>query len=98
MLNNNHTEILFQINNWMKDVKRDIYHPTDVFTIILVNKVFELVLAKYSKLILVLPNIDTIINFTISMRENTLVKIDVDEINNFIDNGKEIVHEVFRLQ
>ncbi|CAF1219235.1 unnamed protein product, partial [Didymodactylos carnosus] len=97
MLNNNHIEILSKINEWMKNVKHDIYNPTDIFTTILVNKLCELVLAKYSRTILMLPNIDTIMNFIISMREHTSVKIDVNEINNFISNGKEIIHEILRL-
>ncbi|CAF4093488.1 unnamed protein product [Rotaria sp. Silwood2] len=98
MLNNNHADILFKINDWMKKVKHHIYNPTDIFTIILVNKLFELVLIKYSKSILLLPNIDIIMNFIISMRENTSRRIDVQQINNFISNGLENVYEVFHLK
>ncbi|CAF3935754.1 unnamed protein product, partial [Rotaria sp. Silwood1] len=69
MLNNNYVDILSKINDWMKKVKCDIYNPTDIFTITLVNKLFELILTKYSRPIITLSNIDIIINFIICMRE-----------------------------
>ncbi|CAF4334120.1 unnamed protein product, partial [Adineta steineri] len=86
------------MNDWMKNVKHDIYNKTDIFTIILVDKLFELVLSKYSRSILLLPNIDTIMNFIICMRDNTSVKVNISEINNFINNGKEIVHDLLRFK
>ncbi|CAF1180009.1 unnamed protein product [Adineta steineri] len=98
MLNNNHIDILVKMNDWMKNIKHDIYNKTDIFTIILVDKLFELVLSKYSRSILLLPNIDTIMNFIISMRDNTSVKINISEINNFINNGKEIVYDLLRFK
>ncbi|CAF4734743.1 unnamed protein product, partial [Rotaria sp. Silwood2] len=87
-------DILSKINNWMKDVKHSTYSAKDIFTIILVKKIFELVLVKYSKSILLLPNIDIIINFIIAMKANEFIEIDRHEINNAANNNQDIDHEI----
>ncbi|CAF4523413.1 unnamed protein product [Rotaria socialis] len=97
MLNNNHIGILSKLNDWLKTVKRDVYDPTDIFTLILINNLFELILDKYSQAILALPNIVIIMNYVISMRENKSININVQKLDNFIENGNNIVYEVLRL-
>ncbi|CAF3146041.1 unnamed protein product, partial [Rotaria sp. Silwood2] len=98
ILNNNHIDILIKINDWMKDVQHDIYNPTDILTIILVIKLFELALMKYSRSILMLPYINIIMSFIISMRDNTSVIMNVHEIDNFLMSGKETIYEILRLK
>ncbi|CAM4822618.1 unnamed protein product [Rotaria magnacalcarata] len=98
MFNSSHIDILTNMDDWMKKVECDIYKPTDIFTMILMNQLFQLIIVKYSKSILSLPNVVTIMNFIISMRENTSERIATSEINKFINNCLDTVHEIFQLK
>ena len=99
MLNHNHkVEILWGINDWMEKVKHDVYNEKDILTIIIVNELYKLILMTYSRAILTLPNVHTIVNFIISMRDSKSVRIDIDSIDNFISNGKEILCEILQLR
>jgi len=96
--NENPYDTLLKLNEWMKNVKHDIYDPTDLLTIIFVTEVFELIITKHTKSILLLPNIEIIMNFIFSINQNQSYKIDTAQVDFIIRNGREILQEILQLK
>jgi hypothetical protein len=91
-------DMLWKINNWMKIVKHNVYHPQDTLTIILVINLFELIIVKYTKSILSLPNIEDIIQFVFHSHKEQLHELDAKQVNEFIQNGQKAIQQILLLQ
>jgi hypothetical protein len=89
---------LFKLNEWMKIVKHDVYQPNDVLTIIFVKNLFELIIVKYTNMILVLPNIETIIKFVIAIKEQQPNNINTTQVEDFIRHGLQELEHILRLK
>jgi hypothetical protein len=99
LINENSNETLLKLNEWMKKVKHEIYDPTDILTSIFVIKLFELVIVKQTQSLLLLPNIETIMNFVISIRnnQNPSHRINTMTVDIVIQNGKETLQKLLQL-
>jgi hypothetical protein len=97
-INDNLNKTLPQLNEWMKCVKHDVYSPDDILTIIFVKYLFELIIVKYTKSIVLLPNIETIIRFVISIKEKQPNLIDAGQFDDFIQNGCQELELILQLK
>jgi hypothetical protein len=91
-------DMLLKLNDWMKTVKHNVYNINDTLTIILVINLFELIIAKYTKSILSLPNIEDIIKFVLCTRQEQLYELDIKQVDEFIQNGQKAVQQILLLQ
>jgi len=89
---------VLKLNEWMKNVKHDVYNSNDILTIIFVKNLFELIIVKYMKSILLLPNIETIIKFIISIKERQPDVINVKQVDDFIRNGCQELEYILQLK
>jgi len=89
---------LFKLNEWMKIVKHDVYHPNDILTIIFVKYLFELIIVKYTNSIIILPSIETIIKFVIAIKEQQPDKINTRQVEDFIRRGLQDLEHILRLK
>jgi hypothetical protein len=64
----------------------------------LVINLFELIIAKYTKSILSLPNIEDIIKFVLCTRQEQLYELDIKQVDEFIQNGQKAVQQILLLQ
>ena len=96
--NNNSTELLSILNDWMKDIGHETYDQNDILTIIFVNKLFDLFLSRHTRSILSLPLIDAIMNFVIGISNEPTTEEVPESINAFLANGRQILEEVLQLQ
>jgi hypothetical protein len=90
--------MLWKINTWMKTVKHDVYNINDTLTIILVINLFELIIVKYTKSILSLPNIEDIIKFVLYTRKEQLHELDTKQVDEFFKNGQKAIQQILLLQ
>jgi hypothetical protein len=90
-------EILVPLNEWMKNVKHDIYDTNDILTIIFVKNVFENIIAKHMKSVLSLSNINLIIQHVMHIREDTTHSIDRKLVDDFIETVKQSIKNVLLL-
>jgi hypothetical protein len=89
---------LVKLNEWMKNVKHDIYNPNDILTIIFVKNLFEVIIIKHMKSMLLLPNIETIIKYVISIRERQPNDIDARQVDDFIRNACQELENILQLK
>jgi hypothetical protein len=89
---------VLKLNEWMNDVKHDVYNPNDILTIIFVKNLFEVVIVKHTKSMLLLPNIETIIKFVISIKERQPDAIDTKQVDDFIRKGCQELEHILQLK
>lgn len=89
---------LVQLNDWMKTVHHDVYNPNDILTIIFVKNLFEFLIIKYTKYIVSLPNIELIVKFVISMKDQHPDKINAKQVDEFIQNGCRELEAILQLK
>jgi hypothetical protein len=94
----NTNEMLVKLNGWMTLVKHDVYDINDTLTIILVINLFELIIVKYTKSLLSLPNIESIVNFILHTRHEQLHQLDTKQVDEFIQNGQRSIQHILLLQ
>jgi hypothetical protein len=90
-------EILVALNEWMKNVKRDIYDTNDILTITFVKNVFENIIAKHMKSVLSFSNINLIIQYVMHIREDTTHLIDRKLVDDFVETVKQAIKDVLLL-
>jgi len=98
LINENPYDTLLKLNEWMKNVKHNIYDSTDILTIIFVRKIFEIIIIKHIQSISSLPNIEIIMNFIFSIRKNQKHKIDIVQVDLMIENAKGILQDILQLK
>jgi hypothetical protein len=98
LTNDNSIDILMKLNEWMKNIKRKIYDSQDCLTLIFVQNLFELIIVKYTKSILSLPNIEIIMQWIFSIKENQPDKIDTIQVDSLIRNGRDLLTEILELK
>ena len=94
----NSMEILIKLNEWMRNIKRETYDAQDVLTTIFVQHFFPLIMIKYTKSILALRNMEIIMLWIFSMRENQPERIDTYEVDALIRNGNDLLQEILELK
>jgi len=94
----NMNEMLLKLNHWMTVIKHNIYDINDTLTIILVINLFELIIVKYTKNVLSLPNIESIISFILHSRQDQLHQLDTKQVDEFIQNGLKSIQHILLLQ
>ncbi|CAF3709437.1 unnamed protein product [Rotaria sp. Silwood1] len=94
----NMNEMLFKLNEWMNIVKHNVYNINDTLTIILIISLFELIIVKYTKSILSLPNINNIIDFILQARQEQIHQIDTKQVDEFIQNAEISIQQILLLQ
>jgi hypothetical protein len=82
----------------MRTVKHDVYNINDTLTIILVIDLFELIIVKYTKSVLSLPNIEPIVNFIIQIRQEQFRQLDTKQVDEFMENGQKSIQQILLLQ
>jgi hypothetical protein len=87
-----------KLNEWMKNIKREIYDSQDSLTLIFIQNLFELMITKYIKSILLLPNIEIIMQWIFSIKENQPDKIDTIQVDSLIRNGRDLLTEILELK
>ena len=92
-INDNPNQTLVKFNQWMQNVQHDHYDPDDNLTIIVVEKLFQLVIKKHIKAILSFSNVEIITNFLFSIPSDRLSGMD-----EFIEHGTGMLRTVFQLQ
>lgn len=97
MTGNKSSDILSKINQWIQAVQHHIYKPADIFTIIFMTKVFDLILEKCSKSVLLLPDISAIIKYIIAMKQNSSITIYQNRIEAFLTNTIGDVEQLIQL-
>ena len=98
LINNNSNDILLKLNQWMKNIKHEIYDSKDILTIIFISKLFDIIIIKYIKSILLLPDIEILMNFILLIRMNQPNKIDAGQVDVMTQNSKEIIQEILLLK
>ena len=94
----NNKDVLVKLNQWMKTAKHDRYNENDVFTIILIDHLFNQVILRYSKSILSLPKIENIINFILSLpKQKDEIPIR-NEMTHFIEQVERSVSNILKLE
>lgn len=96
--NENSNDSLKNLNQWLKNVKHDIYDSNDILTIIFLRELFDIIISKYTKSILSLPNIDIIMKYILSIRQNQPEQIDTVQVDILIENGRKILEEILHLR
>ncbi|CAF1096514.1 unnamed protein product [Rotaria sordida] len=94
----NTNDMLFKLNEWMKIVGHNVYNINDTLTIILIINLFELIIVKYTKSVLSLPNINIIINFILHTRQEQLYQMDIKQVDEFIQNAEISIQQILLLQ
>jgi hypothetical protein len=94
----NPNEILLKMNEWMNDIKHNVYKADDALTIIFVINLFETIIFKYTKSVLSLPNIKSIIEFIVHAQQEQLYPINTNKVDDFIQNGKQTIQEILLLK
>jgi hypothetical protein len=90
-------ELLMQLNEWMSNVKHDIYDRNDTLTIIFVKNIFEIVIAKYIKSILFVPNIGSILQYILRIKKEQPHFIDTKQMDDFIQNVQHAIRDILSL-
>jgi hypothetical protein len=98
LINENINDSLSRLNEWMKNIKHDIYHSEDHLTMIFVIKLFELVIIKHTKSILFISNIEIILNWIFSIRIDQPKKIDTAQVDFITRNGRDKLVEILQLK
>jgi hypothetical protein len=86
-----------QLNEWMSNVKHDIYDRNDTLTIIFVKNIFEIVIAKYIKSILFVPNIGSILQYILRIKKEQPHFIDTKQMDDFIQNVQHAIRDILSL-
>ena len=94
----NPSEILINMNKWMNDIKHNVYKADDALTIIFVISVFETIIVKYTKSVLLLPNIESIIEFIFHARQVELYSINKNHVDDFIHKGEQAIQDILVLK
>ena len=89
---------LVKLNDWMKIVGHDVFQPNDILTILFVKNLFEMFIVKYIKLIVLLPNIETIINFVMAIKEKQPTRISGKDVDEFVQRSRQELDQIFRLK
>jgi hypothetical protein len=90
-------EILVRLNGWMNNVDHNIYDDNDNLTIMFIKNIFEIIIAKHIKSVLLLSNIDSILQYILSIREKKPHLIDTKLVDNFVENVKQSIKDVLLL-
>jgi hypothetical protein len=91
-------QILVALNEWMNDVKHDIYDKNDILTIIFVKNIFEIVITKHIKSISSLPNIGSILRYILRARDDQTPLIDIKKVDDFIQNVVHSIQDILKLK
>jgi hypothetical protein len=86
------------LNEWMNDVKHDIYDKNDILTIIFVKNIFEIVITKHIKSISSLPNIGSILRYILRARDDQTPLIDIKKVDDFIQNVVHSIQDILKLK
>ncbi|CAF4165847.1 unnamed protein product [Rotaria sp. Silwood2] len=90
-------EALAQLNQWMINVKCDIYDANDTLTIIFVKNIFEIIISKHTKSVLSLPNIESILQYILRAKEDNSSLIDRKQVDDFIQNVCHLIQDIVSL-
>jgi hypothetical protein len=90
-------EILVPLNEWMNNVKHDVYDAKDDLTIIFIKNIFEMVIASHIKSVLSFSNIDSILKYVLCIREARPNSIDTKLVDVFVENVKQSIKDVLLL-
>jgi hypothetical protein len=93
----NSNNMLLKLNQWMIDVKHDVFHTNDILTIIFIGHLFEIII-KDTKSVLSLPNIPCIIDFIFNIRKEQTNGINTQEMDEFIQSGQRVIYDTLLLE
>jgi hypothetical protein len=94
----NTNEMLLKLNHWMNAVNHNVYDINDTLTIILAINLFEFIINKYTKSILSLPNIESIISFISHSWKEQVQQLDAKKFDEFMQNGLKSIQQILQLQ
>jgi hypothetical protein len=98
LINDNPIDILVKLNEWMKNIKHEIYDSQDILTLIFIQNLFEILIIKYTKSILSLPNVEIIFHWIFSIQRNQPDRINTVQVDSFIRNGRDLFQEILQLK
>ncbi|CAF4151551.1 unnamed protein product, partial [Rotaria sordida] len=96
--NENSNEILLKLNEWIQNVKHDVYDANDTLTIIFVIHVFEIIIARSNRSIVSFPNIKCIMNIIIQIRQEQQNRLNVKQVDDFIQSGQQFIQNILSLK
>jgi hypothetical protein len=91
-------EMLLKLNEWLKSVRHDKYDVKDILTIIFVINLFDIVIVKYMKSLLSLPNIGSIVHILLCAAKENIPQINMKHVNDFIQNGQQSIQDILLLK
>jgi hypothetical protein len=93
----NSNNMLSNLNQWMIDVKHNVFHTNYILTIIFIGHLFEIII-KDIKPVLSLPDIPCILDFIFNIRNEQINGINTQEMNEFIQCGQLEIYDIFLLK
>ncbi|CAF4347844.1 unnamed protein product [Rotaria sp. Silwood2] len=90
-------ETIAQLNEWMINVKHDIYAANDILTIIFVNNVFDVIISKHTKSVLFASSIGSILNYILAAKHDKHYLIDEKLADDFIQNVNQSIKDILSL-
>jgi hypothetical protein len=90
--------MLLRLNQWMIDVKHNIFDVNDKLTIILIINLFENII-KHTKSVFLLPNIPCIIDFILHIQQQQQIDgANIEEMDSFIINAQREIQDILLLK
>ncbi|CAF1636962.1 unnamed protein product, partial [Adineta ricciae] len=94
----NANDVLYKLNEWLKVVQHNVYNKSDTLTILLVINLFEMLIVKYTKSVLSLPNIEVILSFVENIRQEEMYEIDTKQLDEFMTSGQKSIENLLLLK